>query len=86
MYFCSCKSFKPNQEFFDCSAHWKRKDQCKGHFIRAVVLEKLVLSHIQMVTSSVLYHEEYFRKTMSELRQMQSKEELLGPSKAAGTE
>ena len=34
-----------------------------------------------MVTSSVLYHEEYFRKTMSELRQMQSKEELLGLQK-----
>jgi len=49
--------------------------------IRAVVLEKLVLSHVQMVTSSVLYHEEYFRKTMSELRQMQSKEELLGLQK-----
>lgn len=38
MYFCSCKSFKPNQEFFDCSVHWKNKEKCSGHFIRAVVL------------------------------------------------
>ena len=78
MQFGSSNNYRTDQAFFDCSTHRnKRKDGCKGHFIREAVLERLVLRHIQAVTNHILYHEEYFRKVMYEMRKMQSEEEIL---------
>lgn len=78
MQFGATNNYRTDQAFFDCSTHRnKRLDGCKGHFIREAVLDRIILSHIQAVTNCILYHEDYFRKTMSELRQMQSEEELL---------
>ena len=78
MQFGSSNNYRTDQAFFDCSTHRnKRKDGCKGHFIREAVLERLVLRHIQAVTNHILYHEEYFRKVMYEMREMQSEEEIL---------
>ena len=76
MYFCSCKSFKPNQEFFDCSVHWKNKEKCSGHFIRAVVLEEAVLAHIQLVMNQILLHENHFRKFAGLQKLQESKEAI----------
>ena len=76
MYFCSCNSFKPNQEFFDCSVHWKNKEKCSGHFIRAVVLEEAVLAHIQLVMNQILLHENHFRKFAGLQKLQESKEAI----------
>ena len=76
LYFCSCKTFQPNQEFFDCSTHWKNKEKCKGHYIRAVVLEEVVLAHVQMVTSYILRFEDYFRQVMTAQKRQASKEAI----------
>ncbi len=76
LYFCSSKTFQPNQEFFECSTHRKNKEKCKGHFIRAVVLEEVVLAHVQSVMNYILYHEEYFRQTMSARKLRQSREAI----------
>ena len=76
LYFCSCKTFQPNQEFFNCSTHWKNKEKCKGHYIRAVVLEEVVLAHVQMVTSYILRFEDYFRQVMTAQKRQASKEAI----------
>lgn len=76
LYFCSSKTFQPNQEFFECSTHRKNKEKCKGHYIRAVVLEEVVLAHVQMVTSCILCYEDYFRQFMSAQRQQESQEAI----------
>ncbi|MCH5288156.1 MAG: hypothetical protein J1E43_12140 [Christensenellaceae bacterium] len=54
------------------------REQLQRHFIRKAVLEQLVLKHIQAVTNCILFHEEYFRKAMYELRQAQSEGEIRG--------
>lgn len=76
LYFCSSKTFQPNQEFFECSTHRKNKEKCKGHFIRAVVLEEVVLAHVQMVTDYLLHHEDYFRQFMGIQKLQESKEAI----------
>ena len=76
LYFCSSKTFRPNQEFFECSTHRKNKEKCKGHFIRAVVLEEVVLAHVQMVTSYILRFEDYFRQVMTAQKRQASKEAI----------
>ena len=69
------------QDFFDCSLHWKDSEKCKGHFIRASVLERLVLEHMQAVTSYIFFHEEHFRRTMREQTLVESREKMLGMKK-----
>ena len=70
-------SSRTNQSFFDCSVHRsQRKGGCSSHYIREVVLEQVVLKHVQAVTGYILYHEAYFRKVVSELRELQSQEEI----------
>ncbi|MBQ9264418.1 MAG: recombinase family protein, partial [Clostridia bacterium] len=76
LYFCSSKTFQPNQEFFECSTHRKNKEKCKGHFIRVVVLEEVVLAHVQMVTSYILRFEDYFRQVMTAQKRQASKEAI----------
>ena len=56
----------PKQDYFDCSLHRKDKEKCNGHFIRAKVLERMVLKHIQTVMDYILRYESYFRRKMEE--------------------
>ena len=77
MYFCTTGNYRDDQSYFICSTHRnKRKGECTGHFIREVVLDQLVLKHVQLVTNYILFHEDYFRKAMLEHRQSQSQEEV----------
>ena len=76
MYYCTTKYFEKRQDFFECSVHHKHRDQCKIHFIRAVVLEDLVQKHMNAVVSYVARYEQHFRKVMTEKLQVESEEKL----------
>lgn len=64
MYYDSSNQCDAEHGFYDCALHRKDQKKCPGHFIRAKVLEQLVLKHIQAVTSYILCHEEHFRRVM----------------------
>ena len=76
MYYCTTKYFEKRQDFFECSVHHKHRDQCKIHFIRAVVLEDLVQTHMNAVVSYVARYEQHFREVMTEKLQVESEEKL----------
>ena len=66
----------PKQDYFDCSLHRKDKEKCNGHFIRAKVLERMVLKHIQTVMDYILRYESYFRRKMEEKLRLDSTEQI----------
>ena len=76
MYFCASNNSKFEQSFFECSVHHKHRDKCKVHFIRSVVLEDLVQTHMNAVVSYVVRYEQHFRKAMTEKLQVESEEKL----------
>jgi len=66
MYYCTSKSFETRQDHFVCSTSRKKgKEVCATHFIRAVVLEEMVLWHLQYITSFVTAYEDIFREKMN---------------------
>jgi Site-specific recombinases, DNA invertase Pin homologs len=66
LYYCTSKSFETRQDHFVCStSRTKGKEACSTHFIRAVVLEEMVLWHLQYVTSFVTAYEDIFREKMN---------------------
>ena len=76
MYFCASNNSKFEQSFFECFVHHKHRDKCKVHFIRSVVLEDLVQTHMNAVVSYVIRYEQHFRKVMTEKLQVESEEKL----------
>lgn len=66
LYYCTSKSFETRQDHFVCSTSRKKgKEVCATHFIRAVVLEEMVLWHLQYITSFVTAYEDIFRDKMN---------------------
>ncbi|MBQ4644629.1 MAG: DUF4368 domain-containing protein [Clostridia bacterium] len=61
LHFCAAKSLNKNQEFFRC-ANYKdgRSGTCKIHYIRNIVLEKIVLEAIRNLAEFVRYNEKVF--------------------------
>ena len=80
MYFNSSKGDERNW-FFSCSNARRSTSECTGHYIRAIVLERLVWHHMQRVIDLVLRHEAYFRAIMEEKMQTESKATLKTKSK-----
>ncbi len=76
MYYCTSVKFEKRRDFFVCSTHRHRKDQCSAHYIRAVVLEDMVLRHMQMVISYVTTHEAHFRAVMGHQLKLSSDEAI----------
>ena len=76
MYYCTTKDFEKRQDFFECSVHHKHKEDCKTHFIRAVVLEKMVWQHMEVVLSYVLRYEDHFRRKLQEKLQLEGEEKI----------
>ncbi len=60
LYFCAAKSLKPSQEFYCCSNYKDGKGSCSIHYIRNVVLEKLVLEAISDLADFVRCYEPVF--------------------------
>ena len=76
MYYCTSNNFESRQDFFECSVHHKNHSECRTHFIRAEVLERLVWEHLKEVISFVYCHESYFREYMKRVSESVSKQEL----------
>lgn len=76
MNFTSSSHNSENQAFFECYTHRNEKDKCSTHYIRASVLEELVWRHMKLVISYVYYYEEYFRRYMSNVCEMQNEKEI----------
>lgn len=60
LYFCAAKSVKEHQEFFRCSAYKENRGTCSIHYIRNVVLEKMVLSTIREAAEYITEYEYVF--------------------------
>ncbi len=77
LYYCTSKNFEARQDHFVCStSRLKGKEICPTHFIRAVVLEQGVLSHMRLTIACVANHEEQFRKAMGAKQKSEAKKEL----------
>ena len=60
LHFCAARSLKRKQEFWRCSNYKDGRGSCKIHYIRDVVLEKLVLEAISDLTDFVRCFEPVF--------------------------
>ena len=79
LYYCTTKYFESRQDNFVCSN--SRKGECSTHFIRAVVLEQGVLTHMQYVISYIEQFEDKFRTFMGAKRKAEVKKELAAKRK-----
>ena len=76
LYYSTTSHFEKRQDFFICSTHRGNKDKCSGHYVRAVTLERMVWKHMEAVISIVTHYEEYFRREMGQMLQLQSEEAI----------
>ena len=65
LHFCAAKSLKPNQEFFRCANYKGGRGSCQIHYIRNVVLEKIVLEAISDFADFVRCNETVFLYMMA---------------------
>lgn len=76
LYYCTSNKFEKRQDHFVCSKSRKPVDPCTTHFIRAVVLEEMVLMHIRFVLDYVRNYEDSFRATLGANRTKGRKQQL----------
>ncbi|MBO5019588.1 MAG: recombinase family protein [Clostridia bacterium] len=60
LHFCASKSLRRDQEFFRCANYKDGRGSCKIHFIRDVVLEKVVLDVVRNLADFVKCYEPVF--------------------------
>ena len=60
LHFCAAKSLKPNQEFYRCANYNSERGTCKIHYIRNLVLEKIVLETVSSLADYVRCYEPVF--------------------------
>ena len=60
LHFCAAKSLKPNQEHFRCSNYKSGRGTCQVHFIRNVVLERIVFEAVRYLADFVHRYESVF--------------------------
>ena len=83
LYHCRTTSWTHEKECYTCGTYRKHKNQCSAHYIRAVVLETLVLQNLQRVMAYVQEDEDLFvnsilekKLVMRRAEQEQSKRKL----------
>ena len=76
MYYCTANNFEERQDHFVCANYRSNTGSCSAHFIRAVVLERLVWKHMQMVIDYVIRYEDFFRAKMEQRLRVESGEIL----------
>ena len=82
LYYCTSQNFETRQNHFVCSTSRKKgKDVCSTHFIRAIILEAMVLLHLQYVTDFVAHYEDEFRQRVNAKRSKDLKKELAAKRK-----
>lgn len=60
LHFCAAKILKRNQEFWRCSNYKDGRGTCQIHYIRDIVLERIVLEAISSLADFVKCHEAVF--------------------------
>ena len=60
LYFCAAKSLRKDQEFFRCANYKSGRGECSIHFIRDVVLQKIVLEAVGELADFVRCYEPVF--------------------------
>ena len=81
MYYCTTCYYEERQDHFVCSNYRSNTGSCSAHFIRAIVLEKLVWEHVKEVIWYVGQYESHFRSNMESRLLSESKELLRGKHK-----
>ena len=81
LYYCTSNYFESRQDHFVCSTSRKGKEYCSTQFIRAVVLEKGVLSHLKYVIGYVSAYEKQFREIMGAKQKAEVKKEISAKKK-----
>ncbi|EQC2292690.1 TPA: DUF4368 domain-containing protein [Listeria innocua] len=76
LYYCTTRYFETRHDHFRCSASQKAVDPCTSHFIRAVVLEEMVLAHMRYVIGFVQRYEDSFRVSIEAERSTEIQKEL----------
>ena len=75
------KSLSREQESFVCGAYRKKTMSCSAHYIRTVVLEKLVLEDIRRVSAYAKDHEDEFVQMVMERTMSRARKELAAKKK-----
>ena len=60
LHFCAAKSLRPDQEFYRCANYKDGRGECKIHYIRNVVLERIVLEAISDFVDFIRCYEPVF--------------------------
>ena len=77
LYYCTTQYFEARQDHFVCGKSRRKGDRhCTPHFIRAVILEAMVLWHLQYVTDFVTHYEDEFRRRVNAKRSEDLKKEI----------
>ena len=76
LHFCAFKSLKRNQEFWRCSNYKDGRGKCKIHYIRDVVLEKIMLEAVSDLSDFVRCYEPVFLYLMAQKQDMGRQAEL----------
>ena len=77
MYYCTSKYFESRQDYFVCSTSRKKGTEiCDSHYIRAVVLEQGVFTHMHYVMGYVASFADKFREIMGAKHKVEVKKEL----------
>jgi hypothetical protein len=75
------KSLTREQENFVCGAYRKRTSSCTAHYIRTVVLERLVLEDIRRVSVYAKEHEDEFVELVMERTMTRAQKEIAAKKK-----
>ncbi len=66
LHFCTSKTFGPRQDFYRCAKYKSGRGACSIHFIRNIVLERIVLAAISDLADFVRCYESVFMYMINE--------------------
>ena len=66
LHYCTSKSFGPEQDFYRCAKYKSGRGTCSIHFIRNIVLERIVLAAISDLADFVRCYESVFMYMVNE--------------------
>ena len=66
LHFCTSKTFGPRQDFYRCAKYKSGRGSCSIHFIRNIVLERIVLAAISDLADFVRCYESVFMYMVNE--------------------
>ena len=77
LYFSRGKTLDKTQENYFCSSYRRRTTDCTAHYIRTVVLEKIILEHLQKIVDIVATQENEFTQMLIESTLQEQRQDAL---------